>query len=181
MGPLKAGDKIPGPRSTRATYASRRAAPQGWCYVNHADHPGYGSMSAGAIGSLCIYLYIKDNDDGRRRTWKKDKDVHEGLQWMAKNFSVTYNPGKYEHGDRAENSQHQYHYYLYAMERAGMLYGTEIMGSHEWYPEGAKVLIESQGKDGAWGGTRQTCFAILFLKRATAPLDVATHSAGSKR
>ena len=148
------------------------AEPQGWCYVKHEDHKAYGSMTAGAVGSLAIWLYIKDDDGGKKkRSWKKDKDVHEGLAWLAANFSVTYNPGPYEHGDKAENSQHQYEYYLYALERAGMLYGTETIGTHWWYPEGAKVLLEKQAADGKWGGgVVDTCFAILFLKRATAPL-----------
>jgi hypothetical protein len=158
-----------------------KAPPAGWCYGQH-DHKAYGSMTAGSMGGLAIMLYIKDNDGGKRRSWRRDKDVLEGLAWLAKNFSVTYNPGPYEHGGFAENSQHQYYYYLYALERAGMLFGTETMGTHEWYPEGAKVLIESQGADGRWGGgVVDTCFAILFLKRATRPLDVATHSAGARK
>ncbi|MFN3486384.1 MAG: hypothetical protein ACK44W_13015 [Planctomycetota bacterium] len=157
------------------------AEPQGWCYKDHGDHKAYGSMTAGAVGSLAIWLYIKDDDGGKKkRSWKKDKDVHEGLAWLAANFSVTYNPGPYEHGDRAENSQHQFEYYLYALERAGMLYGTETMGTHWWYPEGAKVLLEKQAADGKWGGgVVDTCFAILFLKRATAPL-VPTGEAGRR-
>jgi hypothetical protein len=162
--------------------AEKKAAPLGWCYVDHNDHKAYGSMTAGATGCLAIFDYIKDNDDGKKKSWKSDKDVHEGLQWLAKNFSVTYNPGPYEHGNMEENSKHQYYYYLYALERVGMLYGTEMMGQKKWYPEGAKVLIADQKADGSWGaGTDDTCFAILFLKRATRPLDVATHSAGSMK
>jgi hypothetical protein len=74
-----------------------------------------------------------------------------------------------------------YSYYaLYAMERAGRLYGTEFFGEHLWYAEGAKQLLASQNADGSWGEkppekswstpTWDTCFAILFLRRATAPL-----------
>ncbi len=171
------GGTVAGARVTEV-----QAAPQGWCYGAHADHKAYGSMSAGAIGSLAIYNYIKDNDEGKKRSWKKDKDAHEGLVWLAKNFSVTGNPGPYEHGGMAENSKHQYYYYLYGLERAGMLYGTEVIGTHKWYPEGAKVLIEAQAAGGQWGdGVHDTCFAILFLKRATAPLGVETHSVSSKR
>ncbi len=178
------GPERPKSGATVATSVTQnKAMPQGWCYRDHGDHKAYGSMTAGAVGSLAIYHYIKDNDEGKKRSWKRDKDIHEGLQWMAKNFSVTYNPGPYEHGNPKfeENSKHQYYYYLYALERAGMLYGTEMMGAHKWYPEGAKVLIANQKADGSWGSTVETCFAILFLKRATRPLDVATHSAGAKK
>ena len=107
---------------------SKKAPPEGWCYSDHADHKAYGSMTAGAVGSLAIWDYIKDNDEGKKRSWKNDNNVHEGLVWLAKNFSVTYNPGPYEHAKFEENSKHQYLYYMYALERAGMLYGTEIMG-----------------------------------------------------
>ncbi len=161
---------------------TKKAAPAGWCYKNDADHEAYGSMSAGSIGTLCMWDYIKDNDDGKRKSWKNDKNIHQGLQWLAKNFSVTYNPGPYEHAQMAKDSKHQYLYYMYALERAGLLYGTEMMGTHKWYPEGAKVLIETQTADGHWGdGTDDTCFAILFLKRATRALGVATYTAGQMR
>jgi len=171
------GGSVPG-----GSMVSKRAAPAGWCYRDHADHEAYGSMTAGAVGTLAMWDYIKDNDEGKRKSWKNDKTVLQGLQWLAKNFSVTYNPGPYEHAQMAKDSKNQYLYYMYALERAGMLYGTEMMGTHKWYPEGAKVLIETQGADGHWGdGTIDTCFAILFLKRATRSLGVATYSAGQMR
>ncbi len=170
-----------GPTVGGPSMVMKKAMPQGWCYSDHADHEAYGSMTAGAIGSLAIWDYIKDADDGKKRSWKNDKDVHEGLQWLAKNFSVTYNPGPYEHGKMEKDSKAQYLYYMYALERAGMIYGTEMIGTHKWYPEGAKVLIETQGANGAWGSTVDTCFAILFLKRATRALGVETLSAAQMR
>jgi hypothetical protein len=159
----------------------RKAMPQGWSYTNNA-HLAYGSMTAGAIGSLAIWDYIKDNDDGKKKSWKTDKDIHEGLQWLNKHYSVTFNPGPYEHGNDEVDSQHVYYYYMYALERAGMVYGTEMIGTHKWYPEGAKELISRQKPDGSWGGgTVDTCFAILFLKRATRALGVATLTAEQMR
>jgi hypothetical protein len=169
--PLDVDTKISGGPGPGSTVASNRvvAAPQGWCYQK--DNESYGSMTAGSVGSLCIWLYINDNDEGRNKSWRRDKNVHEGLQWLNKNFSVTENP----------NKDAWYLYYMYALERVGMLFGTETIGSHEWYPEGAKVLLENQKDDGSWDGkVWDTCFAILFLKRATRPL-VATHAAGGPR
>jgi hypothetical protein len=50
----------------------------------------------------------------------------------------------------------------------------------EWYPEGANILLDAQKPAGSWLMSDNgkplwdTCFAILFLKRATRPLDVAS-------
>ena len=144
---------------------------EGWCYgpKEHADHAAYGSMTAGAVGSLVIYDYLlKDN-------WKADKDVANGLQWLAENFKITETPGPCEHG--GGKPEMFLYYWLYALERAGILYGTETFGGHEWYPTGANWLLDNQVKDGSWGASAgsnkvwDTCFAILFLRRATRPLE----------
>ena len=127
---------------------------RGWTYTGHAG-VAYGSMTVGAVGALTICDYILGID------WKKDETVNAGVSWIRDNFSVTDNPGM--------RRGHHY-YYLYGLERAGMLYGTETFGKHEWYAEGAQYLIDNQAADGQWNGAVDTCFAILFLRRATRSL-----------
>ena len=69
-----------------------------------------------------------------------------------------------------------HYYYLYALERLGIFLDTETFGPHEWYPRGVEYLLAKQAPDGQWnegpwpGPITETCFAILFLKRATPPL-----------
>jgi hypothetical protein len=154
--------------------------PRGWCYDGKDSHQAYGSMSVGAVGALVIYAYMLDHE------WQKDAFVKHGMGWIASNYSITENPGQIgvQHNGAANSLFH--YYYLYGLERVGMLYGTDNMGGHFWYAEGAKLLIEKQKPDGKWDGegwaanpTWDTCFAILFLKRATRPL-VATEAGGSK-
>ncbi len=154
-------------RSTRST-RSVNVPPQGWAYTGSGgSHGGYkGSMTAGSVGALCICAYILGQD------WKKDRDVLEGMQWINKNFTVKENP---------KQGATWHYYYLYGLERAGMLYGTRMIGDHDWYRVGAKYLIKNQGSNGAWpkrghnveSSVINTCFAILFLKKATRAL-VAT-------
>lgn len=146
----------------------------GWGYNDHGNTGGgdknesgvsndsYGSMTVGATGALCIYDYYLGIP------YKTDGNVLKGLDWLGKNFDVTRNPRK---------TSFAYLYYLYGLERVGMLYGTEKIGIHEWYPEGANHLLATQ-TGGIWGGNDNfpkgahldTCFAILFLRRGTLPL-----------
>lgn len=149
----------PGPGSTKAL-VSVKARPGGWGYQGGDPR---GSMTAGAVGALCILDYMLGKD------WREDREVLQGLQWLNKNFSVTENP---------KLGEKWYYYYLYGLERAGMLFGTEVIGEHRWYREGAEQLLKDQKADGGWGSAvTDTCFALLFLKRATRRLDVATQPA----
>jgi hypothetical protein len=156
-------------------------SPAGWCYGSRTHgHKAYGSMTAGAVGSLVIYGHLLgERNPGR------EPAVLRGLQWLAREFTVTGNPGPSEH---VPDSGWMSYYFLYALERAGILCGVDKLGTHSWYVEGAAALIRDQKPDGSWlsphpHGDRSrelnsvwdTCFAILFLKRATRPLqDVAS-------
>ena len=135
------------------------ARPRGWSYKGSGDGTPYGSMTAGAVGSVVIYDYMLKKD------WKKNPVANSGLSWLNVNWAVNSNPKK-------GGSWH--YYYLYGVERAGILYDTTLIGKHDWYMEGAKLLLDAQDGNGSWQNqTWDTCFAILFLKKATRPL-VAT-------
>ncbi len=133
------------------------AKTQGWNYTKpggNEDRKPYLAMTAGALGAVCIYDYIAGRD------YKKDPVAKAGASWIAKHFSVNGN-----------------YYYMYGLERAGMLYGVETFGTHAWYMEGARFIVSKQAADGSWGerekkeeNTWDTCWAILFLKRATRPI-----------
>ncbi|MBV8881254.1 MAG: hypothetical protein JO332_14910, partial [Planctomycetaceae bacterium] len=78
-------------------------------------------------------------------------------------------------------------YYLYALERAGMLLDVPTIAKHDWYAEGAAAILDAQKADGSWFGganrckpTWDTCFAILFLKKATQRLEVASEDRARK-
>ncbi len=158
--------------------------PVGWCYKGYGcgnkPHSLSGGMTAGAVGAMCIYDYMLGVK------WKTDLYVLGGLNWLVANFTVTGNPGPCEWTGSAPDSW--FLYYLYALERVGMLYDTRMIGGHDWYVEGATFLLGAQNGDGSWfkshpptdwdvgaNPTYDTCFAILFLKRATRKfVDVAT-------
>jgi len=141
---------------------------EGWNYKDEnsqADKPPSHSMTAGGVGSLVLYDYMLD------RKWKDDSFVKGGMNWLTVHFEVPpWNT-----------------YFLYGLERAAILFGTEKIGDHFWYAEGATALINAQHEDGSWGKdtdwfntTWDTCFSVLFLRRATRAL-VATGDSKLKK
>jgi hypothetical protein len=145
----------------------------GWCYDEDEDHVPYGSMTAGAVGSLLIYDHLLGRDQ-----WKRDSYVAAGMNWLVKYFTVLENPAAPggPASSRAARKAFSY-YYLYSLERLGGLSRLEKLGPHEWYPSGAKAVLEAQQADGSWRDDSkyskpqwETCFAILFLRRPTQPV-----------
>lgn len=153
-------------RQTQEHFRRTQHAEGSWGYREYNKSPT-GSMTCAGVASLCILDDIfKSGWYFKRRKIRKD-NVAKGIQWMRDNFSVSRNPG----------GSH-YYYYMYSMERAGMLTKRKQFGEHDWYKEGAPVLCADQRPDGKWGSKgalsgkkagRQniesdTSFAILFLK-----------------
>jgi hypothetical protein len=126
--------------------------PQGWGYKGAGEGEPYGSMTAGATGALTIYDYMLKKD------FKKNPVTKNGVAWLTAHYDIDSNPGK---------GGAWLYYYLYGLERVGILYDVKLLGNRDWYQEGAKWLLEKQGANGAWNAEWDTCFAILFLKKAT--------------
>jgi hypothetical protein len=168
-----------GPQATGDGGAAR-----GWCY-HDGKNPvnggpccvgAYASMTAGAVSSLMIYDHLMGTD------WKKDVAVRIGMNWMSTYFAVARNLNmdqsfKTVNGGTTPPETYLY-YNLYALERVGVFSAQEKLGRHSWYAEGAKYLLAKQKADGSWSEASQssrppwdTCFAILFLRRATRPLE----------
>lgn len=146
----------------------------GWCYGGAGSGESYGSMTAGATASLILYKHYLKED------WKESPSVAKGIRWISENFTVTENA-------RIKGGHAWFYYYaLYAVERVGVLGGISKFGGKDWYALGAEEILKNQSKDGWWlegntsgGAIKDTCFAILFLRRATVPLP--SIASGSKR
>jgi hypothetical protein len=71
-------------------------------------------------------------------------------------------------------------YYLWTLERVGMIYNLQTIGNKDWYRWGVYILLPNQAKDGSWFGGHypgaspnlDTCFALLFLKRSNLVRDL---------
>ena len=149
----------------------------GWGYSpqgNGGSGPPSGSMTCAGIASLIISAGVFDKGGAtvvgdRIVCFQKAEDkysvqVNKGIDWLAKGFSVSHNPG-----------QGMYHlYYLYALERVGRMTNQRFIGKHDWYRAGTEKILAMQNADGYWsqGGnvTSDTAFALLFLSKGRRPV-----------
>ncbi|MDD4889749.1 MAG: DUF4159 domain-containing protein [Phycisphaerae bacterium] len=146
----------------------------GWGYRSDMGRAGsgYGSMTCAGIASLYITGNQLDvsQEDGYANgvakncgNYRQNEAIAKGLLWMARNFAVDTNPGR---GGAAWRM-----YYLYAMERVGMISGLKFYGSRDWYREGAEALIDVQKADGSFpSAPYDTSFALLFLAKGNKPV-----------
>jgi hypothetical protein len=150
-----------------------KAQARGWPYLAKPGTAMTGSMTTAGMACLAIIkarlLALEALDKDTRS--QIDGGLRSGLAWLQRRFDVSKNPG--------QGGWH--YYYLYGLERVGALLGIKHVGEHDWYREGAEFLISKQTGDGNWPRATdsivadhedeiiQTCFALLFLKRATVP------------
>lgn len=134
----------------------------GFRYAPGRDHVT-GSMTSAGIAVLSIC------DEQLSRAPRELKPaLKRGAKWLTRNFRVDQNPARLfdDNAARDQDGGHPY-YYVYGLERVGALLGQSHFGEHDWYREGALWLLERQEGDGRWGNQAETCFALLFLARAT--------------
>jgi hypothetical protein len=141
---------------------------RGWGYKPRTA--GTGSMTAGGVSSLAICrseLSGSPGYDGKLDA-RAEQGIWDGLAWLGSRFTVADNPGPRDAPAAVGGKQY---YWLYGMERAGVLSGIPWAGEHDWYREGAAWLVDHQEPGGFWPGNghAETCFALLFLQRATPP------------
>jgi len=125
--------------------------------------------------SLAIVVLLKGFLE-KTKAYKKigakvDQAIRDGAGYLAHNWTL-------------DDMGHPY-YYLYGLERVGVLTGCKRFGEHDWYLLGGRKILAAQNADGSWGSASpvangglaqtpnalpQTCFSILFLAKATVPL-----------
>ncbi len=139
-----------------------------------------GSMTASGIISCMLCKAELEGTAWYKKNGKYLKRcIRDGWCWIAKNWTTKMNPGV------ARDDSWRYYYY-YAIERAGVLSLVTTADEHDWYNEIGNIILGEQNSNGSWSGATgyvdpgfrgfdhgpmwNTCFAILFLKKATTPI-----------
>lgn len=180
FGEAKKDEKQDGKTDTKKT--KEKESPGGWKYFISTP-PGmpaggfadlkYAAMTCAGLSSLIICQSELSFGKGLDKDLndKIEKARKRGLAWIQKYFTVRANvPG-------GHFFTKFYLYYLYSIERVSVLHGIQKYGVHNWYFEGAELLINSQNPDGSWISQdglsiSDTALGLLFLKRATIPVGI---------
>ncbi len=152
----------------------------GYYFADRKDKSSYGSMTLAGICSVAMCRYYLGVKDALKNALK-DPAVTRGMAYMARRIAFDQNPEVTDSNVIDPRAWH--YYYLYSLERTGIICNTEKFGAVPWYDGGAKWLLDNQRRDGSWTTGEQmawkavgsmetpdTCFAILFLTRSTPPL-----------
>jgi hypothetical protein len=150
------------------------AALRSWGYGPPVEHLATGSMTCAA---LCI-LAICRSELERAQVWKQpdqaiyDQLIWGGFGWIQETISMRANQP-----EACWFLGASLYYYLYGIERAAIFQRLQTIGDHDWFTEGAAILLSIQKPDGRWEGLHgtpvvDTAFALLFLRRTTVPLPL---------
>lgn len=142
----------------------------GWSGGALIESPSGFETAAGALGLvMCQDALQKDpafTKDLRKRT---REGIRDALAWVQQNYDIGKNPvaGKPRKGGDLIGPLH-HHQWLQALARLSMHSRMRKIGGHDWYQEGAEVLLGSQREDGSWAAIWwENCYALLFLLRAS--------------
>lgn len=143
----------------------RQQREHSFTYKDPSDVPTGSMTTAGILAFRIAAMQLKGFGpyEAVRREWEDRENAAFG--WLDTHFRVDVNPAGYT---PKGGMRPFHHYYLYGLERICTLAGKRKLGNRDWYVEGAVQLVESQDDSGAWKSDFvDTCFALLFLKRAT--------------
>ncbi len=153
----------------------------GWAY-NHAAETAASGNSMTFAGLFCLAVArateirkhqeelrknperIRDPKVAASETLLDDETVSKGLV-KAGQFATGVGPGAAR-------------YFLWSVERLGVLLGLEQFGNTDWFAKGADALIKTQAENGSWehptwGNLADTSFAVLFLRKANLGSDIS--------
>ncbi|HEY2909876.1 MAG TPA: HEAT repeat domain-containing protein [Gemmataceae bacterium] len=109
---------------------------------------------------------------------RRTAPVQRGLNALGAYFAAKVRGVKLERG--AESPERDF-YFLWSVERVGVIFGVDKIGGLDWYDVGATWLLKNQNRNGSWGPTDSpggpevnTSFALLFLCKADLLQDLSS-------
>ena len=166
----------------------------GWTYWFNQKRPRYGSMTCVGLLALGVGRGLdfstERKEEGTSQAKNKDKMILSGLRALGNYLKdprdrvVAGVNGNWDAILGPKNARPRGKlnlYFLWSVERVGVLYNLQTIGGKDWYRWGVEYLLPAQEDDGSWfsegylgsSPTTDTCFALLFLHRANLAMDLS--------
>ena len=146
----------------------------------------YGSMTAAGVATFLVFAQTRGLIVGAApgEATAEPESLAEGLAWLADNYAISEIP-KWSWGKREE----WLYYYLFCLARVVEDSGRRTLNKHDIPKEITAFVLANQRRDGSWdtaktidakGDAIHTCFALLTLLKASAPVMVNYVSLGGE-
>ncbi len=143
-----------------------------WFYANKSNASPGGLPTMTCAGLLALAVGYGLPAAGSERTDpKKDQAIDKAIKHLAKAIGGRNPRGKPRMLEM---------YFLWSVERVGVLYHLKTIADKEWYYWGMDILLANQNANGSWHAgighgsdpVLDSCFALLFLQRANLAQDL---------
>lgn len=139
-----------------------------WLYDERGNSSRWPSMTCSGLVALAAAHGVSDPAKHQKGRPLDDPAIRRALAMLAREI------------DRPDERRPHDLYFLWSLERVGVLYNLTKIDGKDWYAWGRKVLLAAQHPDGSWSpgsyfGSNpilDTCFALLFLKQANVAKDL---------
>jgi len=138
----------------------------GWGYVYHDPDPeeAYGSITAAVLAGLYLCHERLASTEPAETTADRLAVIERGIEWITQRFTLKENPNR---------ALAWYYFWLYSLERLGVISGRRTFGDHDWFQEGTDLLVRGQRPDGRWTDRLYyDSLCLLFLVKGYRPLLV---------
>ena len=147
-------------REGRASVTGEAVSSAGFSYRVRGGATG--SMTTAGLSVLALAREALDDKLPGTLRSRVAGARNAGLAWIDQHMDWTVNPPSANH----------HYFWIYGIERVGILLDLDVLGGVDWYWSGADYLVKAQREDGTWNGSHiDTILALLFLKRATASVS----------
>ncbi|MGE5193007.1 MAG: hypothetical protein ACM3U2_10935, partial [Deltaproteobacteria bacterium] len=170
-------------------FSRNQADDGGWAYVaTNKDGKAPSGDSMTGAGLFCLAVAEASQIRDAIKSGKKSEGPEASGRSLLE--SRVFDRGLKRTGDFVKGiGPGSGRYFLWSVERVGVLLGLEKIGETEWFKKGADALLKTQKEEGGWptawadtdkDGLADTCFALLFLRKANLGSDISRLLEGEK-
>jgi hypothetical protein len=153
-----------------------------WAFSAAVNDRFFASSTCTGLIALAMEKAVLDKDVRPFIPGERIADLTKAFAFVAKSIGPDGEKAMHEEKDTVAGKLFMADswgdvYFLWAIERLGMIYDKEKIDGKDWYEWGYKELLKAQNPDdGNWedrhGPIVDTCFALMFLKKSNFTADL---------